>query len=197
MLGEKEVTLSEESPLSGYETELLGMIGVSGEDYRINEIRWDGEAYEADGVLKRKLTAFGEMKLVDCAAAYSGTVALPAVDARAVRAVYKMEISENETVSEPEESVEPLKPASELIKKEEENDPGLTGRLRRRWQNSDFRKRLEGSRVGRIIVGAVDWVLDTPGHLSLSLGGIAVLLFGSAVLFATAVKSKKIKKQQR
>ena len=197
MLGEKEVTLSEESPLSGYETELLGMIGVSGEDYRINEIRWDGEAYEADGVLKRKLTAFGEMRLVDCAAAYSGTVALPAVDAKAVRAVYKMEISENETVSESEESVEPLKPASELIEKEEENDPGLTGLLRRRWQNSDFRKKLEGSRVGRIIVGAVDWVLDTPGHLSLSLGGLSVLLFGSAVLFATAVKSKKIKKQQR
>ena len=42
-LNGQDVPLSIENPLSGYENELLTMIGVTSDNYHINEIFWDGE----------------------------------------------------------------------------------------------------------------------------------------------------------
>lgn len=87
-LNGKEVPLSEDAPLKGYESDLLQMIGVSENAYRINHIEWDGEAYTDNGILCRKLKATGDMLVQDCDATYSGVVNLPEVQAKAIQAVY-------------------------------------------------------------------------------------------------------------
>ena len=87
-LNGKEISLSEETPLQGYETDLLQMIGVSPEEYQILDIQWDGNAYSDDGVLCRNLKATGEMKVRDCYATYEGVANLPQVEAKAIQAVY-------------------------------------------------------------------------------------------------------------
>ena len=87
-LNGKEIQLSETEPLKGYEKDLLDLIGVSDSDYRITQIAWNGEAYEENGVLCRKLTASGEMRVTDCHAVYTGVANLPAVSAKEIQAVY-------------------------------------------------------------------------------------------------------------
>lgn len=87
-LNGKEIQLSETEPLKGYEKDLLDLIGVSDSDYRITQIVWNGEAYEENGVLCRKLTASGEMRVTDCHAVYTGVANLPAVSAKEIQAVY-------------------------------------------------------------------------------------------------------------
>lgn len=87
-LNGREISLSQADPLKGYENELLEMIGVSAEDYRIQQIRWDGEPYTDNGVLCRKLSASGEMRVADCHAEYAGVANLPSVEAKTVQAVY-------------------------------------------------------------------------------------------------------------
>lgn len=88
LLNGTEVKLDEEKPLQGYEEQLLELIGVSEENYRITSIRWDGPSYQENGHWCRKLTAKGDWKVTDCRAFYSGTVNLQEVKAKAVQAVY-------------------------------------------------------------------------------------------------------------
>ena len=88
LLNGREVKLDEENPLRGYEEQLLELIGVSEENYRITSIRWDGPSYQENGHWCRKLMVKGDWKVTDCKAVYSGTVNLPEVKAKAVQAVY-------------------------------------------------------------------------------------------------------------
>lgn len=99
-LNGQDVPLSEDKPLSGYENELLDMIGVSAEHYQIDQIEWNGPAYQEDGVTCRNLTATGRMLVYDCEATYSGVVNLPEVDAQAIQAVYT-DRQPSETEEEP------------------------------------------------------------------------------------------------
>lgn len=87
-LNGREVTLSPSEPLAGCEELLLSQAGLTPENYRIHGIRWDGEAFEREGIWYRKLLAEGEMRVADCRAVYSGVANLPEVKAKAVEAVY-------------------------------------------------------------------------------------------------------------
>lgn len=87
-LNGKEIPLPEDAPLRGYEEDVLKMIGVSAEDYHIDEIKWDGNAYTENDIVYRKLKAVGEMRVADCKAIYAGVVNLPSVEAKAVQAIY-------------------------------------------------------------------------------------------------------------
>lgn len=87
-LNGRDVPLSESEPLKGYESDLLQMIGVDEDNYQITEINWDGDAYEEQGVLFRKLKAEGLQRVYDCEAVYSGIANLPEVSAKAIQAVY-------------------------------------------------------------------------------------------------------------
>ena len=87
-LNGREVLLSDEAPLKGYEGDLLAMIGVSGEDYIIDEIQWDGEPYADGETTCRKLLASGRMRVSDCTATYEGVADLPAVSAKIIQSVY-------------------------------------------------------------------------------------------------------------
>lgn len=83
-----EVVIDEENPLKGYEKELLDMIGVSKESYRIKKISWEGEPYWENGRLCRGLKAEGDWKVRDCEAVYSGVANLPEAEAKIIQAVY-------------------------------------------------------------------------------------------------------------
>lgn len=74
-LGEQVFKLKEDTPdFHGYEGELLALIGVSGEEYTVDSVTWDGETYEdSEGVLCRNAVASGKKLVSDCKAVYRGT----------------------------------------------------------------------------------------------------------------------------
>lgn len=121
-LNGNDVPLSEQEPLKGYESELLNMIGVSAENYRIQSIAWDGGTYTEDGIVCRKLMAVGEMRVTDCKATYSGIVNLPEVAAKAVQAVYSDRPTA--TAAEAESNIRyTMKATAKYVRNEEELIP--------------------------------------------------------------------------
>lgn len=106
-LGDRLISGDGEKPcLDGCEELLLKEIGLSGEDYRIEDVRWDGEAYvDEEGQLCRNGTAFGQKRIRDYRAIYVGTAELPAYCRWRTKAVYepvrKEAMQETEGESEP------------------------------------------------------------------------------------------------
>ncbi|MBS6953510.1 MAG: SrtB family sortase [Enterocloster asparagiformis] len=88
LLGNITVPLQEEYPLAGYENELLDLVGVDRQAYRIDNIEWLGQAYEKDGRIYREMRATGQKEVADCTAVYGGEAALEAVQAQAIQAIY-------------------------------------------------------------------------------------------------------------
>ena len=74
-LGETVFKLEDDTPdFHGYEAELLAQIGVSNEEYTVETVTWDGEAYEdSGGILCRNAVASGKKLVSDCKAVYQGT----------------------------------------------------------------------------------------------------------------------------
>ena len=74
-LGETVFKLEDDTPdFHGYEAELLALIGVSNEEYTVETVTWDGEAYEdSEGILCRNAVASGKKLVSDCKAVYQGT----------------------------------------------------------------------------------------------------------------------------
>lgn len=52
-----EVTLNDAHPLQGYESQLLDSVGANANEYRINNISWNGDPYMNNGVLCRNARA--------------------------------------------------------------------------------------------------------------------------------------------
>lgn len=73
-LGEQVFKLKDDIPdFHGYESELLALIGVNGEEYTVDSVAWDGEAYEnPEGILCRNAVASGKKLVSDCKAVYQG-----------------------------------------------------------------------------------------------------------------------------
>ena len=74
-IGDKVFKLEGDVPdFTGYEKELLTLIGASEEDYKVESVSWDGEAYEdADGVQCRNAVAKGKKLVHDCTVTYTGS----------------------------------------------------------------------------------------------------------------------------
>lgn len=74
-LGECVFSLQEDIPdFSGYETELLALIGAEETDYQVEAADWNGEAYEDEtGILCRDATVTGKKRVRDCTVTYEGT----------------------------------------------------------------------------------------------------------------------------
>ncbi|NBH36447.1 hypothetical protein D3Z58_23730 [Clostridiaceae bacterium] len=74
-IGDKVFKLEGDVPdFTGYEKELLMLIGASEEDYKVESVSWDGEAYEdADGVRCRNAVAKGKKLVRDCTVTYVGS----------------------------------------------------------------------------------------------------------------------------
>lgn len=80
VVGEKLIPHRDETPsLTDCEAELLSMIGVSPEEYRIETIEWTGEAYpDESGNPCRDAVAKGSRLLRDYQVRYSGVAQFPA-----------------------------------------------------------------------------------------------------------------------
>lgn len=78
-LGEQVISLKDDTPdFAGYEAELLALIGVSGEDYAVEEAVWDGDPYEDEnGVLCRDAVVSGKKLVRDCTVTYTGNAIFP------------------------------------------------------------------------------------------------------------------------
>lgn len=74
-LGEQVFKLESEEPdFRGYEDALLSLIGVSSNEYTVDEAVWDGEPYEdSSGVLCRNAAVSGKKLVSDCTVEYKGT----------------------------------------------------------------------------------------------------------------------------
>lgn len=81
--------------------DLLELLSLSGEDYRIRKIEWDGEAYPAeDGEWCRTAIAYGEKRLKTYRLEYQGEAVFEPYKGNLLRAVYRIQ---RETVpAEPE-----------------------------------------------------------------------------------------------
>lgn len=93
-LGGVEIFLdsdSEQPRLWGYEDELLELIGLPQESYRITGYKWAGEPYwDETGLLCRDAAAKGQRLVRDCKAVYGGEVILPPRETYRTKAVYRL-----------------------------------------------------------------------------------------------------------
>lgn len=109
-LGELEILSdpdSEEPALQGCEEELLKMLGLSGEYYRITGYEWAGEAYRDEGgMMCRDASAAGERMVRDCQAVYGGEVVLPPKKVYRTKAVYCLQEGKGKKKPVPEENQE-------------------------------------------------------------------------------------------
>lgn len=103
ILGEQEIKKGEEGgvpELGGREADLLAMIGLSDENYRIENYEWSGEPYtDEEGVMCRDIKAVGIRRIYDCAAVYEGTVSRPDYNQYRLKTNY---LRKPELVKEPE-----------------------------------------------------------------------------------------------
>lgn len=140
----------EKPQLQGYEEILLREAGLSTDQYRVREVRWDGESYTDEaGELCRDAVAVGEMLVRDVRARYAGTAVFPVrepaptVVTRERAAVTEeteaaeMETAEPETILQEQEiRVEAASPAVSISGVEAEPETPGDGRsgLARLWQ---------------------------------------------------------------
>lgn len=87
------------------EKELLGMLGLSGDEYRITELLWDGAEYvDQDGVLCRNGLAVGKKLLRDYQVRYTGLFRFPGHNMTAEESAQALEetegIQEEQSVTE-------------------------------------------------------------------------------------------------
>ena len=78
MLNGRYVPYNDEKPaLAGYEADILTVLNLPQNSYRITDFVWTGDVYTENGVQYRNATATGERYVAEYTAYYSDTVALP------------------------------------------------------------------------------------------------------------------------
>lgn len=100
--GSQIVSHSEEKPqLEGHEEALLEAAGLSGEQYRIRDIVWEGDSYtDENGQLCRDAAAIGDKLVRSCRAYYAGMAAFPASEMLSRPESAPESVSELETLEE-------------------------------------------------------------------------------------------------
>lgn len=97
-LNGKIISCGEENPFSGYEQDLLELIGVSPAFYQIEHTEWTGEPEEMeDGQIRRTARARGKKYVADCRVTYEGPVKFPSEPGLAYEAVYAQRDPNGET----------------------------------------------------------------------------------------------------
>lgn len=78
-------------PPQEYQAELLQVLGLSDNDYRVTGMRWEGEPYmDASGELCRDALAVGEKQVADYRTLYAGPVSWSVPDTYELKTVYKL-----------------------------------------------------------------------------------------------------------
>lgn len=92
-LGDEVVTLGGEEPgLSGHETEVLHVLGLDPNLYRIETMNWAGPAYLRDGIPVRDINLSGSRYVASYQVYYAGEVPLDDVWGNVVVALYEAEV---------------------------------------------------------------------------------------------------------
>ncbi len=100
-LGGNLVPAREERPFEGYEDEVLRLISVDPEYYRVTAVDWLGESWLGeDQKIYRRALAEGEKYVADCKVIYGGTAVLEPVKGLAWQAVYEQVREETEEETE-------------------------------------------------------------------------------------------------
>lgn len=88
-IGNSIIPQKEEAPFAGYESELLRLINVDPEYYRIDSTEWVTEPWtREDGVVCRRALAKGSKRVADVLAYYKGMAVFKEVTGKQIRAVY-------------------------------------------------------------------------------------------------------------
>lgn len=166
LLGELEIQGGGEEPaLRGHEAELLELVGLEEENFRIGGYRWSGGAYrDADGVLCRDAEVYGSQRVSDCRAVYRNTVPLPDLVRYRSRSVYDKIIEE---------------PAVETAASSSGIPEPQTG---------------SGSETGRNAWNQLFKIIKTCFTVSVGLAGILALLLGLWFLLKLARKLAREKR---
>lgn len=95
-LGDKLVPYNDEKPaLQGYENDLLAVLNLDTNKYKITNITWDGEPYYVGEVRYRKAIATGERYAANYVAVYESKVELPNVPGYNAVATYTNTVDVN------------------------------------------------------------------------------------------------------
>lgn len=132
-LGDQIVPIKEEQPFEGYEKELLELIGVDPEYYRIDSVRWVSEPWTGeDGVVYRQAAASGQKYVADVEAVYRGTVPAGFSPLTAYEAIYELPepVSPAESSDGSDVSAKPQPEAVEIKGSPRENPGGFLNWIR-------------------------------------------------------------------
>lgn len=111
-LGNAEIP--KDAELSSYGTEFLEYLGLPEECYRVENVEWDGETYEKEGILCRDARAAGEKLVRNVEVRYGGQVKTPEVKGKQYIGLYE------EIRREPESSQEKESQETEMETETEE-----------------------------------------------------------------------------
>ena len=97
MLNGRYVPYNDEKPaLTGYETDILTVLNLPQESYRITDFLWTGDVYTENGIRYRDAVATGERYVAEYTAYYSDTVALPDAAGYNARLTYSLDSGDTE-----------------------------------------------------------------------------------------------------
>lgn len=97
MLNGKYIPYNDEKPaLTGYETDILTVLNLPQESYRITDFLWTGDVYTENGVQYRNAAASGERYVAEYTAYYSDTVALPDATGYNAQLTYSLDSGDTE-----------------------------------------------------------------------------------------------------
>ena len=97
MLNGRYVPYNDEKPaLAGYETDILTVLNLPQESYRITDFVWTGDVYTENGVQYRNAVATGERYVAEYTAYYSDTVALPDANGYNATLTYSLDSGDTE-----------------------------------------------------------------------------------------------------
>lgn len=99
-LGDRMIPYREEKPeFEGQEYLLLDIIGAPRDQYRVIDVRWDGEVYQDEaGIPCRNAVASGEKLLRDYQVLYRGTARFPSAERWQTVTIYELPREETVTV---------------------------------------------------------------------------------------------------
>ena len=99
MLNGMYVPYNDEKPaLTGYEADILTVLNLPQESYRITDFLWTGDVYTENGIQYRDAVATGERYVAEYTAYYNDTVALPDANGYNAQLTYSLDSGNTEYI---------------------------------------------------------------------------------------------------
>ena len=167
LLGDTEIPA--DADLSLYGDIFLEYLGLSEECYRVNQIEWNGESYECDGVLCRDALASGEKLVRYVVVKYGGQVRLPDVPGES-----EEQHTETEEIVEIETKEESVEETTAVSETEDETET-----LEIRVEEREFWK----EKIGK-------WIREHLSVVTVSLVFLVILILTVVLLIVSGKKKK-------